>query len=148
MPAPPSPRAPWLPWFLLPLVVLGFSALWVLAALYSGRQCSFMAVVGAIDVLWVLGLASRLAPARRAMVAAAATTLIIALSNWTLIATHVGGSVGLAPWDSFTRLGFDHALTLAQLANRWQDAVWLLAALAVALGGPFLSARLRAPSAR
>ena len=77
-PMPPA-RSAWLPWLLLPLVVFGFAALWVLASLYSTRQCSFMAVVGAIDVLWVLGLAS-LRPGVRAV-----TVYCASLSRWAAL---------------------------------------------------------------
>ena len=73
---------PALAWLLLPLVVAGFAALWTLAALYSGRQCSFMAVVGAIDVLWVLGLAPRMGAAARATLATLSTAALVVLANW------------------------------------------------------------------
>lgn len=148
MPQPRPTRATWLPWMLVPLAVTGFTALWLLAAFYSGRQCSWMAVVGAVDILWVLGLGRPLAPARRAAIATAATVAMILLVNWILAATYAGGQVGLSPWDASIRLGLGHWRTLAGLANAWQDGVWLVLALAVAAGGPFLSARLRAPSAR
>ncbi|TCZ83415.1 hypothetical protein EYQ95_21595 [Lysobacter sp. N42] len=144
----PRPRAAWLPWMLVPLAVAGFTALWLLAAFYSGRQCSWMAVVGAVDILWVMGMARPAPPARRAVAATTATLLMILATHWILAATYSGTQVGLSPWDASLRLGLEHALTLAALANDWRDAVWLLLALAVAAGGPFLSARLRAASAR
>ncbi|WP_165924817.1 hypothetical protein [Lysobacter sp. N42] len=133
---------------LVPLAVAGFTALWLLAAFYSGRQCSWMAVVGAVDILWVMGMARPAPPARRAVAATTATLLMILATHWILAATYSGTQVGLSPWDASLRLGLEHALTLAALANDWRDAVWLLLALAVAAGGPFLSARLRAASAR
>ncbi|GAB2511119.1 hypothetical protein [Lysobacter humi (ex Lee et al. 2017)] len=137
-----------LAWLLLPVVVAGFAALWTLAALYSGHQCSWMAVIGAIDVLWVLGLSGRRPPLRTAAVAVLATAALIALANWSVAAAQVGGMVGLDPLASMTRLGARHGWVLLGIANRWQDGVWLALALALAAGGPFLSARLRAPSAR
>lgn len=148
MPAPRPLRAPWLPWLLVPLAVAGFTALWLLAAFYSGRQCSWMAIVGAVDILWVMGLARAVPAARRALVATAATAVMILATNWILAATYAGGQVGLDPWDASLRLGTGHALTLVGIANDWRDAVWLLLALAVAAVGPFLSDRLRATSAR
>lgn len=148
MPAHAPPRAPWLPWTLVPLAVVGFVALWLLAAFYSGRQCSWMAVVGAIDVLWVLGFLPRRGAKARASVALACTALMVLMVNWLLAATYSGTQVGLSPWEAALRLGPGHALTLAGIANDWRDAVWLLLALAVAAGGPFLSDRLRATSAR
>ncbi|MFZ5655705.1 MAG: hypothetical protein ACOY37_01360 [Pseudomonadota bacterium] len=141
------PRAAWLPWTLVPLAVVGFTALWLLAAFYSGRQCSWMAIVGAVDILWVLGLARPAPPARQSLTATLATALMILATNWILAATYSGTQVGLSPWEASLRLGLEHALTLAALANDWRDAVWLALALAVAAGGPFLSGRLRAASA-
>ena len=40
--------------------------------------------------------------------------------------------MGLKPWESITRLGPDHAWTLAQLANGPMDLVWMAAALVAA----------------
>lgn len=148
MPAHVPYRASWLTWALLPLAVVGFVALWLLASLYSGRQCSWMAVVGAIDVLWVLGFLRRRGARARAGIALACTGLMIVLVNWLLAATYSGSQVGMSPWEAALRLGPDHARTLAGIANDWRDAVWLGVALAVAAGGPFLSDRLRAPSVR
>lgn len=143
----PAPAA-WLPWMLVPLAMLGFSVLWVLLALYSGRQCNWMAVLAALDMLWVLGLGRPMPPARRAALATACTLVIIGMVNWVVAATYAGSQVGLSPWEATLRLGLDHGLTLAGLANAGHDAAWLAIALAVAAGGPFLSARRRAPSAR
>ncbi|HEY4581658.1 MAG TPA: hypothetical protein VIG88_02160 [Lysobacter sp.] len=142
------PTRPALAWFLLPLVVAGFAALWTLAALYSQRQCSFMAAVGAIDVLWVLGLAPRLRPAARAVVATVSTAALVVLANWSIIAVQLGGPLGSGPLASMGKLGLHHARTLAGLANDWRDGVWVALALAIAAGWPFFNARLRAPSAR
>ena len=139
---------PALAWLLLPLVVAGFAALWTLAALYSGRQCSFMAVVGAIDVLWVLGLAPRMGAAARATLATLSTAALVVLANWSIIAIHLGGPLGTGPLASMTKLGLHHARTLAGLANDWRDGVWVALALAIAAGWPFFNARLRASSAR
>lgn len=137
---------PALAWLLLPLVVAGFAALWALAALYSGRQCSFMAVVGAVDVLWVLGLAPRLPVTTRALVATFATAVLAVLANWSIIGIHLGAPLGNGPVESMGKLGFHHAWTMAGLANDWRDGVWLATALAVAAGWPFFSARRPAPS--
>ena len=139
---------PALAWLLLPLVVFGFAALWTLAALYSGRQCSFMAVVGAVDVLWVLGLAPRLMPPARAVTATLATLALIVLANWAIIGIHVGAPLGNGPLEALGKLGMHHAWTMAGLANDWRDAVWIALALAVAAGWPFFSARRPVPSAR
>ena len=145
MPAPTSHRAGWLTWTLIPLAVAGITALWVLAALYSERQCSWMAVIAALDALWVQGFSSPRSPVRRAFVAVLATAATILLANWIVAATYAGGQVGLSPWDATLRLGAGHALTLAGLANSWQDTAWLGLGLAVAALVPFLSGRRPAP---
>lgn len=142
------PDRAWFAWFLLPLVVAGFAAVWTLASLYADRQCSFMAVVGAVDVLWALGLAPRLRSFSRAAVATLATVALVLLANWSIIAVHVGLPLGSGPLDAMSRLGLHHAWTMASLANDWRDAAWVAIALAVAAGGPFLSARRRVLSAR
>ena len=138
----------WSVWLLLPLVVAGFAALWTLAALYAERQCSFMAVVGAVDVLWVIGLATRLRPLARSAVALVATAVLVLLANWSIIAVHVGVPLGSGPLDAMRRLGMHHAMTMAGLANDWRDGVWIVFALAVAGGWPLFNARRRALSAR
>lgn len=135
-------------WLLLPVVILGFAALWTLAALYSGRQCSFMAVVGAVDVLWVLSMAGHAGTLARTLGATVATALTVLLANWAIIAINVGAPLGLGPLDAMDKLGSHHAWTLARLANGGGDAVWIALALAVAIVGPTLSARRRALSAR
>lgn len=139
---------PALAWLLLPVVVAGFAAIWTLAALYSGYQCSFMAVVGAVDVLWVLSLAPALRTTPRAIVATLATVLLVLLANWAIIAINVGAPLGVAPIEAMAKLGMHHALTLAGIANGWVDLVWVLLALGAAIGGPLISARRRALSAR
>ncbi|GAB1597125.1 hypothetical protein [Lysobacter claricitrinus] len=139
----PPTRSVWLPWLLLPLVVFGFAALWVLASLYSGRQCSFMAVVGAIDVLWVLGLAPSLRPGLRAVAATLSTVALIAIANWAIIAINVGVPLGSGTIEALGKLGVHHAQTLAGIANDWRDAVWVVIALAIAGGWPAISARRR-----
>jgi len=143
----PQPRSA-LAWLLLPVVVLGFAALWTLAALYSGRQCSFMAVVGAVDVLWVLSFAPALRTWPRAGVAIASTAALVLLANWSIIAINLGAALGSHPLEALAKLGPHHALTLARLANNWVDAVWIALAMGAALGGPLVSARRRAPSTR
>ncbi|AXK72579.1 hypothetical protein DWG18_10035 [Lysobacter sp. TY2-98] len=144
----PSTRSAWLVCFLLPLVIAGFAALWVLASLYSERQCSFMAIVGAVDVLWVLGLAPALRPGVRAVTALLSTTALIVLANWSIIAINIGVPLGSGTIEALGKLGAHHAWTVAGIANDWRDAVWVVLALCVAGGWPLVSARRRpAPSA-
>lgn len=127
-----SHRIPWLSPLLLALAALGFAAIWTLVALYTNSQMSWLAVVGALDVAWMLRLSGWPAGHGRSLAAVAATAVMIALANWSIIAGHLGGAMGLKPWESITRLGSDHAWTLAQLANGPLDLLWMAAALVAA----------------
>lgn len=121
-----------LSWLLLVLGVCGFAAAWVMLALYTGRQYSGMAILGALDVAIILRLGHwRPGPGRMAL-AVLTTTAIIVLVNWTIIAAHLGAMLGLSPWDSALRLGVHHAWTLATLANGIGDLAWLAAACLLA----------------
>ncbi|WP_224743908.1 MULTISPECIES: hypothetical protein [Lysobacter] len=121
-----------LSWLLLVLGVCGFAAVWVMLALYTGRQCSVMAILGALDVAIILRLGSWRPGPGRVTLAVLATTAIIILANWTIIAAQLGAMLGLSPWDSALRLGSHHAWTLATLANGTGDLAWLAAAWLVA----------------
>lgn len=132
-PAPTSsPRIPWLSPLLLVLAAGGFAAIWTLVALYTSRQMSWLAVIGALDAAWMLRLSGWPAGRGRVLAAVAATGAMVVLANWSIIATHLGGAMGLKPWESITRLGSDHAWTLAQLANGPMDLLWIAAALLAA----------------
>ncbi|WP_148040973.1 hypothetical protein [Montanilutibacter psychrotolerans] len=128
--------SPWLSWSLLLLSACGFAAFWVLVAIYSDRQLSWLAVLGALDMVWMLRLGSndRTRPGGmpRALAAVLATLAIVLLANWGIIAAHLGGDIGLMPWESVLRLGLHHAWTLAQLANGVLDLFWIVLALALA----------------
>ena len=133
MTAPPtSRRAMLMPLAPLVLGTLGFAALWVLLALATHRQSGWMAVLSALDVAWMLRLGRWPPGALRMAVAVAATAAIVALANWWIIASHLAGALGLSAWDSAARLGWNHAWTLAQLANSFHDLLWVLAAFVVA----------------
>ncbi|MFC0677223.1 hypothetical protein ACFFGH_05055 [Lysobacter korlensis] len=122
----------WLSWSLLTLGTTGFAALWVLLALYTREQLSWMAVVGALDVAWMLRLGRWPRGAGRALAGLAGTAVIVALANWWIIASHLSVVLGLTPWESASRLGWNHAWTLAQLANGLADTAWIAAGLIVA----------------
>jgi hypothetical protein len=126
-PAPPPAR--WLaPLFAL-LGSFGFAAAWVLLAFARNTQCSWMAVFAAIDAVLLLRLA-RMPPGwSRSALAVAATALAIALANWGIAAAQIGKVLGLLPWESLAKLGLSYAWTLASLANKPADFVWLAAAL-------------------
>ena len=128
-------RARWLAPALLLLASLGCAAAWILVALATGRQSSWMAVVAAVDAAVVLRLARM--PGGNARVAAGvlATLATIALANWGIAAGEVGHSLGMLPWDAAVRLGPHYAWTLALLANHAVDRLWLAAAVAIAAIG-------------
>jgi len=109
-----------------------FILVWILLALYLDRQCSWMAVLGAVDAALLLRIGGMPGGTRRAVLASVATLAIILLFNWTMVATQVGMVMGLNPWDSALKLGLNHAQTLAGLANNGIDLAWMAAALAIA----------------
>ena len=124
------------PGFVLILLLLGsggFAAAWVLLSLMSDSQCSWMALLAALDAALLLRLARVPAGACRAIVAVLATGGIIALANWGIAAAQLGKMLGLLPWDSALKLGPHHAWTLIQLANDSTDMAWMGAALVLAV---------------
>lgn len=130
--APPVHARSWLSWLLPLLGTAGFAALWVIAALYADRQLSWMAVVGALDLAWLLRLGRWPRGRARMFAAVAGTAAIVGLANWWIIAGHLAGALGLGAWDAAVRLGWNHAWTLAQIANGPADVAWIALALAVA----------------
>jgi hypothetical protein len=131
-PASPARRASWFSWLLLLLGACGFAALWVLGSLYTGRQLGWMAVLGALDIAWLLRLGNWRAGTGRMVAGVVATAAIVMVANWWITATQIGAMVGLDPWNSALRLGWHHAWILLQLANGVLDAIWIAVGLAVA----------------
>lgn len=129
MPVPAARRLSFPAIALLLLASGGIAAGWALVALLTGRQCSWMALVAAVDAAIVLRISGARPGALRACAAMAATAFAIALANWWIAAGQIGRSLGLLPWDSSLRLGPDYAWTLATLANRPADVAWIAAAL-------------------
>jgi len=150
-PPPPAPRATVGAWLLLVLGTLGFAAVWVLAAVSTGRQLSWLALLGALDVTWMMRLGRWPAGLQRTAVAVGATALIATLANWWIIASHLGTVLGFTPWESARRLGYHHAWTLSQVANGIADLVFIALALLLAAlashraGAAGFSARRPAP---
>ncbi|NUS38982.1 MAG: hypothetical protein HOQ02_08165 [Lysobacter sp.] len=131
-PSAPAPSA-WLAAFLLLIGSTGFAAAWVLMAWTRDRQCSWMAVLAAIDAILLVRLARVPAGWPRAALAVLATAASIAFANWGIAAAQMGKPMGLLPWESMGKLGPSFAWVLATLANRPADLAWLWIALVVAL---------------
>ncbi|UKE72563.1 hypothetical protein [Xanthomonas graminis] len=128
----PARTSHWL-WPLL--LCLGcFTALiaWMLVALSLGHQSGWMAVLVALEVAWMLRLASLPRGRLRIAVAVLATALVIVAANWGIAAAYVGAGLGLDAWDSSLKLGARYAWTLTVLANRPGDVLWLGIGLIVA----------------
>ena len=123
---PSTPSSRWLAPIILLLGGLCFSLIWVLLALYLGRQSGWMALLAALDAAVLLRFAGVRPGGRRALVAALATVVMAVLANWFIIASQLGFVLGLLPWESALRLGLSHAWTLAQLANGTLDWACLL----------------------
>lgn len=109
-----------------------FAAAWILLATAVGSQCSWMAVLGALDAALLLRLCRARPGWTRAAWGVLATAVAIAIANWGIAATQIGKAMGLLPWASAMRLGAGHGWTLLQLANDPVDLAWLGAALVVA----------------
>ena len=125
-------RTPRLAWVLLALGTAGSAAAWILIALALDRQCSWMAVVAALDAAVMLRLGSHRPGWLRSALAVMATLVSILLANWGIAAAQLGTGLGMLPWESALKLGSAHALTLTQLANQTSDLVWLWLSLVVA----------------
>ncbi len=117
---------------LLVLGCAGAAAAWALIALSLDRQSAWMAVIAALDAALLLRFTRLPAGAGRATLAVAGTLLAIALANWWIAGAQIGQQVGLLPWYSIPRLGWDHFWTLTALANRGGELIWYGAAVVVA----------------
>ena len=127
------PRRTWAP---APLVTLAGSvciaAAWILVTQKTGRQCSWMAVVAALDAAILLRMCGQPAGLARSGWALLGTALAIALANWGIAAEQVGRMLGLPVWSSMAKLGFEHGWLLLRMANDAVDLAWLAAGLVVA----------------
>lgn len=125
-------RPTWLSVFLLLLGAAGFIALWSTLSLTTGGQHGWMAVLGALDVALMLRLGRWPRGPGRVMVAVAGTAVVIAATQWLVIAGQLGRMLGFTPLQSALKLGTHHAWTLAQLANGLLELVMVALALVVA----------------
>ena len=133
-PAPPPRRvAPQLlATLLLAAGCTGFAAAWVLVAFARDQQCSWMALLAALDAVFLLRLARMPSGRARTALAVIGTGSTILLANWGIAAAQIGRSMGLLPWESLGKLGPFYAWTLANLANPPAELGWLAASLVLA----------------
>ena len=102
---------------------------WIVLALGNDRQSSWMAVVAALQVSWMLHLGTLPRGRLRLAITLASVLAIIVLANWGIIAGRIGMMMGLDLVLSAQRLGPHLAWTYASLFNGLTDVLWLLAAL-------------------
>ena len=130
---PTFPRRTWAPAYALALVgSFGVAATWILLGRGTGRQCSWMGVVAALDAVLLLRMGGMRPGLARAAWAMLCTALAMALANWGIAAEHVGRMLGLPIWTSMARMGGDYAWLLVRMANDAVDLAWLAAGLVTA----------------
>ena len=98
---------------------------WVFFALMTGRQLGWMGILVAVELVLMLRLGTLRGGPLRAGLVAAGTLLVTLLAWWGIASAWLGGSMGLAPWDSALRMGPHLAWTLVGLANSTFDWAWL-----------------------
>jgi len=127
--APPiSPASRTQHWLWPPLLLLGsltIAIAWLLAALSTGTQAGWMAVVAALEATWMLRLGGLRGGKPRLFIALLATLLIALAANWGIAAAWIGGPMGLTPWESALRMGPHLAWTLIGLTNGPMEILWL-----------------------
>lgn len=122
----------WLWPFMLLLGLVVAPLAWMLLALMTGRQVGWMAVLTALELVFMLRLGT-LGPGRlRVALVVAGTLLVAAVANWAIASAWMGGSMGLNPLDASLRMGPHLAWTLINLANGAMEWLWL--AIGVAVG--------------
>jgi hypothetical protein len=130
---PNNKAAPWLlPTVALLAGILGTDAVWVALAVASGRPCSWMAAIAALDLVLLLRFAGAPAGLPRTVAAVLGTALAVALAQWLIVATQMGIALGLQPVDSALRLGPTLALQFWRLSLDRADLAWMLASLPLA----------------
>ena len=132
MPADQARNLPWLALALMALGCTGFAAAWAAVAMLSGSQCAWMAPLAALDAAWLLRLGGAKPGAARMWLGVTATAISIVLANWSIVAAHLAGMMGLDFLASALKLGPSLAWTLSGLANGPAELAWMTAALVLA----------------
>jgi len=121
----------WLWPFMLLLGLVVAPMAWLVLALMTGRQVGWMAVVTALELVFMLRLGT-LGPGRlRVALVVLGTLLVSAVAYWSIASAWMGGSIGLNPMDAALRMGPHLAWTLTQLANGAMEWIWLAVGVAV-----------------
>ena len=130
---PPTHPGRWAwPGLVLAVGVAGMGAVWVAASVLSGRPCSWLGLVAAVDMALLLRLTGAPGGRTRVIAAVLATLAAIVLSRWLIVATQLGVLLGMPPLASALRLGPALAWELNQLALDRVDWVLLLSSLPLA----------------
>ena len=125
--------------------ILGADAAWVALAVFTGRPCSWVALLAALDVALLLRLTGVRPGTARIVLAVLATAIAVALAQWLIVATQMGVVLGLQPLDSALRLGPALARQLLVLSLGKADLAWMLASLPFAAWLASRSRRERLP---
>jgi len=125
--------------------ILGADAAWVALAVFTGRPCSWVALLAALDVALLLRLTGVRPGTARVVLAVLATATAVALAQWLIVATQMGVVLGLQPLDSALRLGPALARQLLVLSLGKADLAWMLASLPFAAWLASRSRRERLP---
>ena len=112
--------------------IAGMTVAWVAAAVLSGRACSALALVAAIDMAVLLRLTHAPAGPGRSTLAVLATLASMLATHWMIAATQMGAVMGLPPFASALRMGPALALQLVQLSLDRYDWIVLGSALPLA----------------
>ncbi len=121
----------WLWPFMLLLALATAPLAWLLIALFTGRPVGWMAVLTALEVVFMLRLGT-LGPGKlRIALVVLGTLLVAAIANWAIASAWMGGSMGLNPWDASLRMGPHLAWTLITLANGVVEWLWLAVGITV-----------------
>ena len=122
----------WLPAFALAAGVLGMAALWLAASLWLGGYVGWMAGVAAVDMALMLRLSGAPAGRPRAGLAVLGTLASAGFGACLVAAADMGRVVGLAPWESATRLGTVLAWELVRHGVAAWDVLFLAGACVLA----------------
>lgn len=119
------PHARWLWPFMLGLGTVTMVVAWASLALATDRQHGWVALLAGLEAAWMLRLGGMAAGRARSLLAALATVAMIVAVQWFVAAGHIGGQMGMAPWEAAPKMGAWHVMTLSLMANTRLDLVLL-----------------------